>query len=545
LRSLRAVLLYSVLTTAFTWPLPSLLHVTEAGDAGFFAWTVGWELHALRTDVRRLPHANIFHPLRFTLGLDEPVLGTTALVLPFAPFTSDGVLLFNLARLLTFVVSALTAYWLARELGASEAASLLAGAAFAFSPIRTDQLAHLSTLGTQWLPLVLLFLHRLARTGAVRDAALAGLFFALSTLACGYHGVIGVAVLPLFALVLFWRRWPRPLALAAGPLVAGALLLPLYLLHRAALRPLGFDRGSAETILYSAGLETFFAASARNRVWGALTGELRGLPNDLFPGLVPVVLVALAFLLLWRRKQAPGRDAVALAVLLAAAVLVALGPEVRLFGRPLFPGPFALLRELPLFRMIRVPARAGVFIALPLALLLAKAVDALPALRGARLCVLALLVLAETVIAPIEVPGWTRVVDTRQAPPEVGTWLAAQPPGTPIVELPMLGIEAVFEQPACHDSVYMVRSLAHFQPLANGYAGVDPPAALKLRELARSFPAPAFLDALRALGVRFVVLHGACYGPNRRARVEAGLAAAPPGLSEVARFGPDRVFLLH
>ena len=74
-------------------------------------------------------------------------------------------LLYNVARLLTFLFSALTAYWLARELGVGEWVALLAGALFAFSPIRTDQVAHLSTLGTQWWPLVLLFTIRFARGG--------------------------------------------------------------------------------------------------------------------------------------------------------------------------------------------------------------------------------------------------------------------------------------------------------------------------------------------------------------------------------------------
>src|SRR5215468_4347178 len=95
----RALGLYALLTLLLTWPLAATLRITDAGDSAFFAWEIGWELHALGTHPRELPHANIFHPLRYTLGLDEPILGTTLLVLPLAPFTSDAVLLHNLARL--------------------------------------------------------------------------------------------------------------------------------------------------------------------------------------------------------------------------------------------------------------------------------------------------------------------------------------------------------------------------------------------------------------------------------------------------------------
>jgi len=80
LQSLRALALYTILTAALTWPLPALLHVTEAGDAGFFAWTVGWELHALRTAPGQLPHGNIFHPLRFTLGHTSTIEDVDALL---------------------------------------------------------------------------------------------------------------------------------------------------------------------------------------------------------------------------------------------------------------------------------------------------------------------------------------------------------------------------------------------------------------------------------------------------------------------------------
>src|SRR5512145_789774 len=264
----RALAIYSVLTIALTWPFAANLRVMDAGDSAFFAWEIGWTVHALKTDPSSLPHANIFHPLRYTLGMDEPVLGTTLLVLPLAVFSDDAVLLYNVVRLLTFLFSALTAFWLARELGASEWIALLAGALFAFSPIRTDQVAHLSTLGTQWWPLVLLFTIRFARQGRAKHALLAALCFVLAFLACGYHGVIAAAVLPPALVILFWRRWTRLAwgALAAG--LAGLALVPLYGMHQKALEPERYVRGHEETVLYSAPLESFLATSSWNRIYG-------------------------------------------------------------------------------------------------------------------------------------------------------------------------------------------------------------------------------------------------------------------------------------
>src|SRR6266545_1364205 len=516
---LRALLLFTVLTVFLTWPLAAHLTVMDAGDSAFFAWEIGWELHALGTDPAQLPHANIFHPLRYTLGLDEPVLGTTLLVLPFAPFTSDAVLLFNLARLLTFLASALTARALARELGASEGPALLAGAAFAFSPIRTDQIAH---------------------------ALLAGLFFVLTFLACGYHGLIALAVLPPALLVLLWGRGPRfPAALLAAAL-AGLALLPLYLMHRAALGPERFARGQEETTFYSAALESFLATNPWNRVYGEATDAFRTIgPNNLFPGLVLPGLVVAGAVVLARRRERPSRDAVALAVLALAAVVVALGPRFRAFGADLGPAPFGLLREaVPLFQMIRVPSRAGAFLALALAILAALALTRL-GLRPLAVAGVFVLALAETLIVPIPLPEWTRIVDSRRDPPEVYRWLAAQPGRDPVVELPMLDVYGLERRPAYHESVYMVSSTHHWKPLVNGYAGIEPASYQRIRALAHRFPTEEFLAAIRAAGVRYVVLHRGGYGPNQWARIEEALPRFAGGaLREVAFFAGDTVFEL-
>ena len=545
--SLRAAALYAGLTVLLTYPLAFRLHLMDAGDSAFFAWAIGWERHALFHAPSLLPHGNMFFPLRYTLGMDEPVLGTTLLVLPLALFTDDAVLLHNVARLLTFALSALTAYLLARHLGASEGPSLLAGAAFAFSPVRVDQIAHLSTLGTQWLPLVVLFAFRFFREGRARDALAAGALFALEAYACGYHGVIGLLVLPLGFLPLLWGRWSRlPLAVA-GTAVAAAALLPLYLLHRAALEPLGYVRGTEETAVFSAALESFLATSSWNHVWGEVTAPFRTTySNNLFPGLALPLLALAGGIALWRTGRRPSREAWALVAMALATVAVALGPEVRFLGRDLFPGPFALARELPLFRMIRVPSRAGIFLVLPLAMLAAKALTAWrprPVVLGA----VAALAILETVIAPIPMPGWAQVVDTRRPPPPVYDWLAAQPEAV-IAELPMLDIRGIFEHPAYHESIYLVQSTrGHWKTLANGYAGIEPTPYVALRNAVRTFPSAPALDALRGHGVRYVILHRGGYGPNKWARIERDLAAFAGDLREVARFdvGGDRVFALE
>jgi hypothetical protein len=543
-RSLRAAGLYAVLTVLMTWPMVTRLHVMDAGDSAFFAWEIGWELHALKTDLRQLPHANIFHPLPYTLGMDEPVFGTTLLILPLALFTDDAVWLFNVARLLTFALSALTAYWLARELDGGEAASLVAGAAFAFSTI-VDPLAHLSTLGTQWLPLVFLFLYRFTRTGAQRDAFLAGLFYVLETMASGYHGLIAAVVLPCAALPLVWGRW-RLVARALPAMLATALALaPLYWLHQAALEPHGFSRGRGEAVVHAASLQTFLATSAWNRLYGEATAPFRTEANDLFPGLVRPALILIGAWVAWRERRRPGRVAVSLAVMIVVSVVVALGPEVRWFDRSLGVGPFAWLREaVPIFQMIRVTSRVGPFLRLALALLLARVLQRWMG-RPVLVALCAVLVLGEAVMAPIPMPGWSQVIDTRRPPPAVYTWLAAQPGDFAVVELPIQGAKVAMEKSAYHESVYMVHSTRHWKRLLNGYSGFEPQRYRELKEKCLRFPDAESIAAIRALGARYVIVHRAGYGPFKAARLERDLPAFAADLRPVQELGADLVLELR
>ena len=245
---------------------------------------------------------------------------------------------------------------------------------------------------------------------------------------------------------------------------------------------------------------------------------------------------------MWRRKTWPGREAWALALLGLAAIVVALGPEVRLMGRTLFPGPFGIAREaFPLLRMIRVTSRAGIFVALALSLLSAlmltrwKARPRVVVLAGA-------LTLAEAAIVPIALPVWAQVIDSRKEAPAVYAWLAAQEAPFAMVELPIMEDDVRFRRPACDESIYMVRSTLHWKRLVNGYAGGEPADHKAVRALTRRFPSDESLAELRGLGVRYVVLHRACYGPNQWARIARDLPGFAASLREVARFDDDTVF---
>jgi hypothetical protein len=491
----------------------------EAGDSSYFAWAMAWTTRAVLHDPLSLPHANTLHPLRYTLFLDEPIVATSVLSLPLRLATSDPIVILNLVRLLTFFLTALGMRALGLSLGLSPFAAFAAGALFSFSSNRVSSPAHLSVLGTQFLPLYLLFLHRWSRAGTWGAAALAGLFFGFSAWACGYHALLAAAILPLPILVFV----EKPAFLKTAPLgiaAALALLLPLQWLHRQALAPLGYERTASETAFFSAPLEGFFSTSGSNRIWGAPTESLRSIVEaDLFQGLAVLLLAGLGLLAIRVEVEASRRRVIlGYAAMALCAGLVAVGPEVRLFGVTLFEGPFAWLREFEVFRMIRVPARASVFIGLALSMLAAFGLDQLkrPGLRGALL----VLALIEANNAPLPVVDGDRCLRSDEPTPPIYAWLAARPSEEAVIELPILPNDGLFQRPRFDDSVYLLR-----------YASV--------RETMKEFPSAASIALLRSLDVRYVLVHLRGFGPNRRKAIEDRLGDGVESLRVVATFGDD------
>jgi hypothetical protein len=179
-----AVTLALAASVVFTWPQAARLGTATPDhiDATFNIWRVSWIAHQLRTAPGNLFDANIFHPLRRTLALSDPVLVPALVATPWLWAGLHPITVTNGLILLAFVTNALGAAWLGWQLTRRAMPSALSGLVYAFAPFRVDHYMHLELLWACWMPLALVALHRLLARGSARAGLAVGVLVALQTL---------------------------------------------------------------------------------------------------------------------------------------------------------------------------------------------------------------------------------------------------------------------------------------------------------------------------------------------------------------------------
>jgi hypothetical protein len=181
-------------------------------------------------------------------------------------------------------------------------------------------------------------------------------------------------------------------------------------------------------------------------------------------------------------------------------------------------GLWALVYWMPGMNFIRIPSRFMLLGVLAVAVLAGLGFDRLTAgaTRGkARLAAVILGVLLvvefaamplDTIVYPIEIPAIDRWLDTRPKP-------------FAIAEVPLANPRNVgaYER---RQTEYMLHSTAHWQKTVHGYSGLRPPLHFELYPKLAQFPDAASIDALLAIGVRYIVVHTDYYTPADWAAVE-------------------------
>jgi hypothetical protein len=308
LRPAVALLGYTALTVALTWPLLLQLGSVAPNDLGdplLSTWTLWW-------NASRLPlteawwNGPIFYPAPNALTLSDHRIGiglisTPAIWLGWSPMAAH-----NLAFLASFVLCAFAGYALAFGLTRRHGAAFLAGLVFGFNPFRAGHLPHLELLCSYWLPVALLALHRWGETR--RPWWLVGMSAALTMQALTsvyYFAFFGVVV----GLWLVWfvrlRLEPREyVALGASLATPLVLIAPILLQYRRAHDSMGLTRTIVEIEGFSADLVGLITTPQTLALWNSPMAWDKG-EGAIYPGAVAVALVVAGLLVRVAAPAAP------------------------------------------------------------------------------------------------------------------------------------------------------------------------------------------------------------------------------------------------
>lgn len=313
----------------------------ERSDTLFFNYVLEHQLTQLTT-----PHAvgtfwspAFFHPTTGALAYSESMIGTlplyAALRALLAPTTA-----YQVWAMVLLAADCLAMIWLLRRLGVRPLLAAVGGFVFAFGLPRTGHLYQQHLFPQFWTPIAFAALIGFLRHPRWRDwllLAAAVVAQLLSSLHLGWFLGFGLAVWTIVwlamdggarARVWSWSRergrWTGMLGAAAlAALVVVAVLGP----YLEATRTRGV-RDDGQVTIFGPRPQSWLAAP-RASIYGGLTPTLDRdaapffYEHELFPGLFPIAIGALAFATSWRRRASP-RAAVACSAIGAAFLLVAL-----------------------------------------------------------------------------------------------------------------------------------------------------------------------------------------------------------------------------
>ena len=530
-----AIALYTTLILLMARPLVGTLDraipVIGPGareyDALTALWAMAWSAHALVTAPTNVFHGNIFYPEPYTLAYGEHLIGVLPLYGPLWAVTGSPVAALNLYYLLSFVLTGLATFVLARAWTGSTPAALFAGLAFAFAPPRIAHHFHIQLLAIWWTPLTLLLIERFLRQPTATRAALAGGCFVMQWLSSIYLGWLLTCALVVYCLATAWaeprlvtdrRMWlyGLPTIVAAGLLILPTLLPYLVVSERWAFRwPL------AELASHSASPSTFLSVPPANVLYTPMLKVFSdgvGVEKNQFLGFSPILLAIVG--LVWGlRHRSPAASqprrvrwfALTMLALATVSVVLTFGPYAG--TSPPVSLPYRFLYDwVPGFQGIRNPGRFILLAALGVALLSSLGVAALLARlrpgspRWAAGGVLLLILTAELF----------SVLPAEPLPPpddRALAYLRENAADGPIAILPISRSRGVAETPR------MLASTAHWRPMVNGLTSFRPPNHEELAAVLQHADPPAMADALQVLGIRTLVLHLDELLPEEQARL--------------------------
>jgi hypothetical protein len=562
---------YTLLTLLLTYPIPLRLFtdVPGGGDAWQHIWNLWWVKQALLNLHTNPYHTDLlYYPQGVDLYFHTLVLTAGLIGIPLQLLGFNLIATYNLILLMSFVLAGYGTFLLCRYLVGNVWASFVGGIVFTFSPYHFAHLfGHMNLASLQWIPFYALLLLKALDAPALPQSD--GIFptFRALLYAAGAGALLAVNAytdwlyalfLALFTiLALAWRLlapseraafrergvgWSQGLArLALGAGVFLLLVSPILFPTIAEAQKGYAQQPPRETLVYSSDAILAFTPSELHPIWGR---DIQLWINNIGPYLplknaservvfIGYTVLALAAFAAWKRRRE--RSVRFWAFIAIASWLLSLGPVLQFFGKDHFtafgvsvPLPYLLLYKLPMFSIMRTPARLTVLTMLALGVLVAFALArflSTTRIRSPRYYALAalipVLILFEYLAVPFPTvpPGWNVPIYAQ---------IAQEPGNFAVLELPMRPM-----------GDYMAYQTIHGKPIIGGYLSRQPPYPLldqvpQLNVLQDSVPASSDalhviadgkgINELRSLGVRYIIVHWWAFTPEQRADMKAKMA---------------------
>jgi|GEM_PF-6941674 len=513
------VVFHFVSSAVATWPL--LLWAPRWSfnqDMLLYSWIFGWDWHALISNPLKLFEANIFYPAHGSLASSDHRLGILIFwaipwLLTHRQFLSDGIALY-----LVIAFTSISTHIWARHWTGDHISAALAAASVSLNPFRIYTHSPVHHVATMWAPLALLGMDRFLVEGGKRWWALMVAAFWLQFQVSLYHAYGILLVMAGYFPLALWLRPIKDAKRAWAGVILGCVVLFITL----APFVLPYLRGTSH--LHSSGRELlrysprfpqdYLLCYENNWLWGLKLGMSEQAAIDHIPlwmGLsIPFfTLISLARAIRGRIWSAESRAALLMGMLVVFMFVMSMGPYLK-WGNTVtrIPLPFLLFaKTAPGFGKMTYCYRflftGGVICAplvgLGMAWALRKLGGASPNYkrRAAAVIFMGLLLAADIGCIPWEGPE----IYFRDDPRPVTQWLANRRINGGILEMPFTNERFL------NNTLYMVQSLHHFHPIANGYGSFFPPLFRRIKEISDSLPDRGALRKLAALGVRAYVLH--------------------------------------
>jgi hypothetical protein len=309
-KALLAIVLFAAVAVVYTRPLLWQLHsgiVSDPYDPVLNAAVLWWNATTVPFSASWW-NPPFFHPASGVTAFTEHLLGVSVTASPIYWLTRDPIVAYNIALFLTWPLSSAAAWWLARRLTGREDAALIAGFAYGFTPYRLAEIAHIQSLSSYWLPVMLVGLHGYVEERRGRWLVLFGGAWLLQSLANGYYLLMGAVLIGAWVAYFAAQRttWRTVPAIAGTWALFSIPLVPILVTYRSVHEHFGLRRELYEVLAFSAQPHSFAEVSGVIRAWSRV---LPASEHDLFPGASALLLIAAAAVCVFATRR-PASEAV-------------------------------------------------------------------------------------------------------------------------------------------------------------------------------------------------------------------------------------------